>query len=119
MIKKLLLGGLALVALGGAAFAGFGAGAPPEDVARESLDLLKAMRQHSALAETYLAGCVTAIAYAKRLETRKEAGTELVRSVWLETAGRCRGMANAVCDASALQAPHEACNRIRAFDPVL
>ncbi|MEJ8838922.1 hypothetical protein [Ramlibacter sp. AN1133] len=117
MFKKLLWGALALLALCGAAFAGFGSGAPAQEVARESLDLLKAMGHRSSTAHTYVGTCVTAIAHAKRYEVRKDAPNASIRAVWVQAAGHCRGMANTVCDLSALQAPREACNRIRAFEP--
>jgi hypothetical protein len=118
MFKKLLWGALALIALCGAAFAGFGSGAPAEEVARESLDLLKAMGNRSSTAHTSIGVCVTAIAHAKRVEGRKGAPSASVHAVWVQAAGRCRGMANTVCDLSALEAPREACGRIRAFDPL-
>lgn len=119
MFKKLSWSVTAIVALGGAVFTGFGSGAPAQQVAGESLDLLKAMGQRSAAAHGYIAACVTAIAYAKRFEGRKDATTATVDGVWVQAAGRCRGMANTVCDAAALEAPREACNRIRAFEPVV
>jgi hypothetical protein len=117
MLKKTLWGALALVALCGAAFAGFGSGAPPEEVARESLDLLKAMGHRSSTAHTYVGTCVTAIASAKRLEARR-GSTKSVHVLWERAASRCRGMANTVCELSAAEAPREACNRIRAFAPL-
>jgi hypothetical protein len=117
MFKKLLWGAPALIAVCSAAFAGFGSGAPAQEVARESLDLLKAMSHRSATARTYIGTCVTAIAHAKRFEGRKDSQDGAVHAVWIQAAGNCRGMANTVCDLSALEAPREACNRIRAFEP--
>ena len=118
MLNKLLWVALLLVALCGAAFAGFGSGAPAEEVARESLDLLKAMGHRSSTAHTYVGSCVTAIAVAKRFEARRDAPSASVHAVWIQTAGRCRGMANTVCELSANEAPRDACSRIRAFDPL-
>jgi hypothetical protein len=105
MFKKLLWAALALLALCGAAFAGFGNGAPAQEVARESLDLLKVMGHRSSTAHTYIGSCVTAIAHAKRLETRKDVESASLKAVWTHAAGRCRGMANTVCNLSALEAP--------------
>jgi hypothetical protein len=119
VLKKLTWGALALVVLCSAAFAGFGTGAPAQEVARESLDLLKSMGPRNATAHTYLSACVTAIAQAKRVEGRRDAGGMSIHRVWTEAAGRCRGMANAVCDVAPLEAPHAACNRIRGFEPVM
>jgi hypothetical protein len=76
------------------------------------------MGQRDARAHTYVSACITAIAQAKRVEGRRDAGGLSIHRVWTEAAGRCRGMANAVCDVAALQAPRTACNRIRGFDPV-
>ena len=118
MLKKTLWAALVLVALCGAAFAGFGSGAAPEEVARESLDLLKEMGHRSSTAHTYIGTCVTAIAHAKRFEARKDAPSASVHEAWTQAAGRCRGMATTVCELSALEAPRDACNRIRAFDPL-
>jgi hypothetical protein len=117
MLKRTLWAALALVALCGAAFAGFGNGAPPEEVARESLDLLKVMGHRSSTAHTYIGTCVTAIASAKRLDARK-GSSKSVHVLWEHAASRCRGMANTVCDLSAVEAPRDACNRIRAFAPL-
>ena len=119
IFKKTVWGALALLALCGAASAGFGTGAPAQEVARESLDLLKAMGPRSSTAHTYIGTCVTAIAHAKRLESRKDTVDATLQAVWLKAAGSCRGMANTVCDLSALEAPREACNRIRGFEPIV
>jgi len=108
-----------LVLAGGAAFAGFGNAAPPQEVARQSLDLLKTMGPRSATAHTYIGTCVTAIAHAKRLEGRKATEAAALDAVWMQAAGRCRGMASTVCSLTALEAPREACNRIRAFEPLV
>ena len=119
MIKRILSGGLALIALAGAAFAGFGDEAPAHEVAGESLDLLKAMRPYSALAQAALPACVTAIAQVKRLETRKDAPEASIHAAWVHAAGRCRSMAAAVCEAAALQAPRDACRRVRTHERAL
>ena len=119
MLKKLFWGLLALVSLSGAAAVGFGSGAPAEEVARESLDLLKEMGNRSSTAHTYIGTCVTAIAHAKRYEVRKDAPNASIRAVWVQAAGHCRSMAATVCDLSSLQAPREACSRIRGFAPEL
>jgi len=116
-MKQRSLGGL-VVLLGvvcGGALAGFGASAPAQEVARESLDLLKTMARRSSTAHTYVGVCVTAIARAKRYEDRGDAVAATLRAIWAEAAGHCRGMAGTVCDTPALQAPREACDRIRAF----
>lgn len=118
-MNKYVAGGALLAALCGGAMAALGARVPPQEVARESLDLLKAMSGRSATSHNYVASCVTAIAAAKRREQRKDATKVAVRDSWAHAAGQCRGMANTVCDVWALEAPREACNRIRAFDPVL
>jgi len=111
---------VALVAVGGGgALASFGSRAPAQEIARESLDLLKAMRGRTATAQAYVASCVTAIAVAKRHEGRKNVSPTSVDGTWTEAAGRCRGLANTLCNAAALDAPREACNRIRSFDPLL
>ena len=110
---------LGLVAVCGGAMASLASRAPAQEIARESLDLLKAMRVHSATAQTYVGSCVTAIAAAKRHEVRKDATPAAVRGTWTAAAGRCRGMASTVCDVWGAVAPREACNRIRAFDPRL
>jgi hypothetical protein len=119
MFKKLFWAVPALLALCGGAFAGFGSGAPAQEVARESLELLKTMAPRSSTAHTYIGTCVTAIAHAKRMETRKDTAGSSLQAIWVQAAGRCRGMANTVCDLSALEAPREACNRIRGFEPVV
>jgi hypothetical protein len=118
MFKKILWSALALLALCGAAFAGFGSAAPAQELARESLDLLKVMGPRSTTAHTYIGTCITAIAEAKRLEGRKDMERASLHAVWLQAAGRCRGMASTVCDLSALEAPRAACRRIRGFEPV-
>ena len=118
MLKKLIWAALALLALCGAAYAGFASGAPAQEVARESLDLLKAMGHRSSTAHTYIGVCITAIAHAKRLEGRKDEPDATIRAMWMQAAGSCRGMANTVCDLSSLEAPREACNRIRGFEAV-
>lgn len=111
---------VALVAVcGGGALAAFGSRAPAQEIARESLDLLKAMRARTATAHAYVASCVTAIAVAKRQEGRKDVPPASVEGTWTEAAGRCRGLANTLCNAWATEAPREACNRIRSFDPLL
>jgi len=108
-----------LLALAGAAFAGFGTAAPAQEVARESLEFLKVMGTHNATAHTSVGTCVTAIAHAKRLEGRKGLTSAALEAVWLQAAGTCRGLANTVCDLPAVDAPREACHRIRAFEPLL
>src|SRR5215510_10511611 len=104
-MKRWSWGGLVflLIAVCGGALAGFGNPAPVQEVARESLDLLKAMGPSSPAARNYVGACVTAIAHAKRLEDRNEAPSSTVRVTWLQAAGRCRGMANTVCDAAPLE----------------
>jgi hypothetical protein len=119
MNKYLWGSGVLLAALCSAAMAAFGARAPAQEVARESLDLLKAMSVRSATSHNYVASCVTAIAAAKRREQRKDANRTSVQHTWAHAAGQCRGMANTVCDVWALEAPRDACSRIRSFDPVL
>ncbi|HET8747041.1 MAG TPA: hypothetical protein VFM98_15685 [Ramlibacter sp.] len=108
-----------LVAVCSGAAAGFGTPAAPQEIARESLDLLKTMARRSTTAHTYVGTCVTAIAHAKRYEDRSDVVTAKLESIWAEAAGRCRGLASRVCATPALEAPRDACNRIRAFDPVL
>ena len=110
---------LGLVAVCGGALASFGSRAPAQEVARESLDLLKTMRARSATAQSYVASCVTAIAAAQRQAVRKDSSPAVIHGTWNEAAGRCRGMANTVCEVWALEAPREACNRIRSFEPVM
>jgi hypothetical protein len=102
---------LLLVVLCGGAVA-FVSRAPAEEVARESLDLLKAMAYRSPTAHTYIGACLTAIASAKRVEGRKGVLTAAVERSWGEAAARCQGLAKAICEQPAVQAPHEACNRI-------
>jgi hypothetical protein len=108
-----------LLAVCGGALASFGSPAPAQEVARESLDLLKAMRAHSATAQSYVASCITAIAVAKRQEVRKNASPANVQGTWTAAAGRCRGLASTVCEVWAQQAPREACMRIRSFERLL
>ena len=117
MIKKIFWVVLAVLALCGATYAGFGSAAPAEEVARESLDLLKAMGDRSTAAHTYIGTCVTAIARAKRIEGRKDMPGASIQAIWVQAADNCRGMASTVCELSVVEAPQEACSRIRAFTP--
>jgi hypothetical protein len=103
---------LLLVIVCGGALAAFVNRAPSQEMARESLDLLKAMAHRSATAHTYIGACLTAIASAKRLEGRKDVLTASVEQSWDEAAARCRGLASAICEQPAVQAPQEACSRI-------
>jgi hypothetical protein len=118
-MKRWLLAVLVLVAVCGGAFAAFGSRGPLQEIARESLDLLKAMGSRSPVAHAYVASCVTAIAAAKRHEDRRDASEASLHGVWTHAAGSCRGMADAVCEALTLEAPREACSRIRAAAPLL
>jgi len=117
--NKLYWSGLLLVVACGGAVAAFASRAPAEQVAWESLDLLKAMGSRSATAHTYIASCVTAIAAAKRLEDRKDAGSAAVHGSWTRAAGYCRTLANAVCDLRPQDAPAPACNRVRGFESLV
>ena len=110
---------LGLVAVCGGALASFGSRAPAQEVARESLDLLKVMRGRSPTAHSYVASCITAIAEAQRLELRKDVPPASVQGTWSAAAGRCRGMATTLCNVWALEAPRDACNRIRSFEPLM
>jgi hypothetical protein len=116
-MNKIVIGAVLGTALCGGAVAAFGSRPPAQEVARESLDLLKAMSMRSSHA--YVASCVTAIAAAKRHELRKDANTASVRETWTHAAGQCRGLATTVCDVWALEAPRDACSRIRAYPSVL
>jgi hypothetical protein len=116
-MNKIVIGAVVLAALCGGAMAAFGGRPPAQEVARESLDLLKAMSMRSS--HSYVASCVTAIAAAKRRELRKDATKASVQETWMHAAGQCRGLANTVCDMWAVEAPREACNRIRAYQSVL
>jgi hypothetical protein len=116
-MKKIVSGALVLAALCGGAVAAFGNRPPAQEVARESLDLLKQMSMRSS--QRYVASCVTAIAAAKRHELRNEATKASVGQTWTHAAGECRGLANTVCDVWASEAPREACDRIRAYQSVL
>lgn len=118
-MKKLFLSAVLPVVLSGAALADFDQRTSPKEVSRESLELLKAMSGGSSAARTYTGTCVTAIAVAKRLESREPSALADVRDAWWKAAGQCRGMANTVCDHSVLAAPREACNRIRAYQAVM
>ena len=83
------------------------------------IEMVPAPWTYLATAQAYVASCVTAIAVAKRHEGRKNVSPTSVDGTWTEAAGRCRGLANTLCNAAALDAPREACNRIRSFDPLL
>jgi len=116
-MKKIVSSALVLAALCGGGVAAFGSRPPAQEVARESLDLLKLMSLRSS--QRYVASCVTAIAAAKRYELRKDVTPGSVGQTWTHAAGECRGLANTVCDVWAREAPRETCDRIRAYQPVL
>jgi hypothetical protein len=118
-MKRMFLSAVVPVMLSGGACAEPHRGALAQEVARESLDLLKEMAVTTPTARTYLGTCVTAIARAKRLEAREDSLPDVIDGSWRQAAGQCRGMANVVCDVEALEAPRPACNRIRAYQSLM